>query len=125
VTDRRFPEEDNMADLADLIDTQVKAFNARDLEQFLGCYAQNAVVKDGDGNVLMSGIESIREMYGQLFRNSPQLAAEIPSRMTVGDFVIDEEEIDGFNLPGYPVQIHAVAVYRGTDGVIREVTLLM
>jgi hypothetical protein len=114
-----------MAHPTELVDTQLKAFRERDLEQFLACYSEHSVIKDGDGNVMMSGIESLREVYGQLFRNSPQLAVTIPCEMAVGDYVIHEEQIDGFNLPGYPAQIHAVAVYRVTDGEIREVTLLM
>ena len=109
----------------DLVETQAKAFRERDLELFLACYSEHSVIKDGDGNVMMSGIESLRQMYGQLFQNSPHLAVTIPTEMTVGEYVIHEEQIDGFHLPGYPAQIHAVAVYRVTDGQIREVTLLM
>jgi hypothetical protein len=109
---------------ADIVDAQIKAFQARDLEGFLACYSANAVVKDADGNVMMSGLDSLRRMYGQLFRDSPHLSVEIPTRMAVSDYVIDEERIEGFNLTGYPPTIHAIAVYRVTDGTIHEVTLL-
>ena len=114
-----------MPEPADVVDAQVKAFQGRDLESFLACYSVNAVIKDADGNVMMGGMESLRRMYGQLFRDSPALAVAIPNRMTVGEYVVDEEQIEGFNLAGYPPAIHAVAVYRVSGQSIREVTLLI
>jgi hypothetical protein len=50
----------------------------------------------------MDGLEAIREMYGPLFRDSPQLRTEIPRRMMAGDYVVDEEELSGFILAGFP-----------------------
>lgn len=113
-----------MPEGADIVDAQIKAFQGRDLEGFLACYSANAVIKDADGNVMMSGLDSLRRMYAQLFRDSPCLALQIPNRMAVSEYVIDEKCIEGFNLAGYPSTIHAVAVYRITDGTIQEVTLL-
>ena len=113
-----------MPETADIVDAQVKAFQGRDLESFLACYSANAVIKDADGNVIVSGLDSLRRMYAQLFRDSPGLAVQIPSRMAVSEYVIDEERIEGFNMAGFPPAIHAVAVYRITDGTIHEVTLL-
>jgi hypothetical protein len=113
-----------MPGATDIVDAQIKAFQGRDLEGFLTCYSANAVIKDADGNVMMSGLDSLRRMYAQLFRDSPRLAVQIPNRMVVRDYVIDEERIEGFNLTGFPPAIHAVAVYRVTDGAIHEVTLL-
>jgi hypothetical protein len=113
-----------MPEAADIVDAQVKAFQGRDLAGFLACYSADAVIKDADGNVIMSGLDSLRSMYAQLFRDSPDLSVEIPSRIAVSEYVIDEERIEGFNFAGYPPAIHAVAVYRVTDGAIREVTLL-
>ena len=109
----------------DIVNAQVKAFQGRDLEGFLACYSANAVIKDADGNVMMNGLDSLRRMYGQLFRDSPHLAVEIPNRMAVSDYVVDEERIEGFNLAGYPPTIHAIVMYQVTDGAIHEVTLLI
>jgi hypothetical protein len=82
------------------------------------------VVKDFDGNSMMDGIDVIREQYGQLFRDSPDLHVEIPRRMVQGDYVIDQEVITGFVLPGYPTEMRAVVVYRVRDGVIADMMLL-
>jgi hypothetical protein len=114
-----------MPEETDIVDAQIKAFQGRDLEGFLACYSANAVIKDADGNAMMSGLDSLRRMYAQLFHDSPRLAVQIPNRIAVRDFVVDEERIEGFNLAGYPPAIHAVAVYRIAGGTIREVTLLI
>jgi len=39
--------------------------------------------------------------------------------------VIDEEEISGFVMAGFPAMMHAVVVYLVRDGLIQEVMLLM
>ena len=113
-----------MSEATDLVDRQVAAWRDRDLERFLGFYAPDVKVRDLDGNVLMDGLEAMRGQYGQLFRDSPELSGEIPRRMVIGDYVIDEEDISGFILPGFPATLHAVVIYRVQDGQIREVVLL-
>jgi hypothetical protein len=62
-------------------------------------------------------------MYGGLFVNSPQLAGRIANRIAVGSFVADHEEVDGFNRPGSPSSIQAVAVYQVAEGKISRVAL--
>jgi len=43
----------------------------------------------------------------------------------VGDFVIDEEQISGFNLDVFPSSMSAAVVYRVRDGLIQDVVLVM
>lgn len=113
-----------MPGMTDVADAQIAAFRDRDLERFLGCYAADVVIRDFAGNVLMGSLDVMREQYGQLFRDSPLLTVEIPRRMVVGDHVIDEELVTGFNLPGFPAELHAVVVYKVTGQKIRSVMLL-
>jgi hypothetical protein len=114
-----------MPEATEVVDRQIAAFRDRDLERFVGCYAAGVKIRDFDGNVLMDGLEAIRGQYGPLFRDSPQLAVEIPSRMVAGDYVIDEENLSGFILAGFPTEMRAVVVYRVQDGLINDVVLLM
>jgi hypothetical protein len=58
------------------------------------------MVQSTDRCTLITGIE--RATYGALFANSPALRAEVPTRMRVGELVIDEERVRGLNLPGLP-----------------------
>ena len=113
-----------MSDTADLIDAQVAAYRSRHLERFLGFYSADVTVRDLDGNVLMSGVESMREQYGRLFRDSPNLNVDIPTRMEAGDYLIDEELITGFHLAGFPTELHVIVIYRVQSGKIREVVLI-
>ena len=66
-----------MPDATGVVDRQIAAFRDRDLERFLGCYAQGVKIRSFDGNVLMDGPEAMRGQYGPLFRDSPELKVEI------------------------------------------------
>jgi hypothetical protein len=113
-----------MSEKSDLIDEQVAACRERDLERFLGYYAADTVIRDLDGNVLMNGRQAMREQYGQLFRDSPALRINIPRRTEVGDYVVDEEQISGFRLAGFPTAMRAVVIYRVQHGKINQVVLV-
>lgn len=112
-----------MSDVTEVIDRQVAAYLSRDLEAFLGCYAPEITITDFDGNVVMD-FEGMRERYGTLFRESPDLTATIVNRIVVGDIVIDEEEIHGSNYPGRPSDVHAAVTYHVADGKIDRVVFL-
>jgi uncharacterized protein (TIGR02246 family) len=109
----------------DPVAEQLEAYNARDLERFLACYAPDVVVEDAVGNRMMEGMEALRATYSQLFANSPTLRAEVLNRIRAGEFVIDEERASGMNLPGMPPELHAAIVYRVRDGQIAHVRLLI
>jgi len=106
------------------IDRQIAAYNRRDLEEFVACYALGATIVQPDGSLLASGHDEIRTRYGELFGLSPDLRAEIRNRIEVGSVVIDEELVTGFCLPGMPSEIHAAVVYRVADDLIQEAHLL-
>lgn len=117
--------EVTLDDIADVVAAQLDAYNARDLERFLDCYAQDAVIEDGAGNVMMRGRDAMRTLYGQVFSQSPELHCEIRQRIQVGQYIIDEEAITGFHLDGFPTEVHGAAAYRVVDGRIVHVRLMM
>jgi hypothetical protein len=114
-----------MPEATEVVDRQIAAFRDRDLERFLEFYSAGVKVRDFDGNVLMDGLAAMRGQYGPLFRDSPELSVEIPRRVAAGDYVVDEEQVSGFVLAGYPAAMHAVVVYRVRDGLIHDVVFLM
>ncbi len=114
-----------MTEPVELVDRQIAAFGDRDLEAYLSFYAEDVKVRDFDGNVLMDGHQGMRAQYGPLFRDSPELRVEVPHRIVAGEYVIDEENISGFTLAGFPEAMHAVVVYRVKAGLIHDVTFLM
>jgi len=108
-----------------LIDDQLLAYRARNIDDFLSFYSAEVLIEDGDGNVLMRGREGMRDSYGAFFDASPNLHLEVPQRIEIGDFVIDEELIDGIVIDGnLQPQQHVVTVYRVTNYQISHVTFL-
>jgi hypothetical protein len=105
----------------DAVERQVAAYNAGDVDAFVACYAAEVVFEDADGGVQATGRDEMRERYAELFASSPNLRAEVPSRIRVGSYVVDEERVSGF--PGGDV--HAVAIYRlDPEGLIDRVRFL-
>jgi hypothetical protein len=80
----------------------------------------DVVVQDGLGSTLMEGREAMRREYAPFFAEHPQLRGEILTRITAGDYVIDEEHIHGWQ----PEPVHAVAIYHVADGLIDHVRLI-
>lgn len=109
----------------DAVERQLDAFNRRDLEGFLAAYAPDVVIEDGAGQVMMRGHDGMRAMYGPLFAQSPDLHAEVVTRIGVGDYVVDEERTTGFTFPGFPTELHAAVIYHLAGGRIARVRLLM
>ncbi len=103
----------------DPLEEQLEAYNSRDVERFVACFAADVVVQDAAGAVLATGVDSVRQAYAQLFANSPDLHARIGQRIRVGDYVIDEEFVTGITAPGFPADgLHAAVVYHIVDGKI-------
>ncbi len=106
----------------DPVEEQIAAYNAHDLERFLACYAPEVIFEDASNVRLLEGRQALQEAYASLFANSPELHAEVPTRIRAGEFVVDEEWVTG--VQGKPEPIHAVVVYRVRDGRIVHVRML-
>lgn len=114
-----------MSSTTELIDAQLAAFRARDLEQYISHFSPDVTVTNFEGIELMKGSDGLRENYGPLFTNSPQLSVEIRSRIEWEAFVIDLEHLDGFVNPPDPQTFDACCVYRVIDGKIAAMKFLM
>ncbi len=107
---------------ATLVQRQVEAYNARDLEAFLAFYAEDVeVLRHPTGELVASGREAMREIYGPMFEASPELHCHILQRITAGDFVVDHEHVTGMR-GGEPLR--AVAIYELRGGLIARVWFL-
>jgi hypothetical protein len=118
-------EEFEMSSAADVVDAQIDAYRARDVDAFLSHYADEASVVTFDGTAMFPDKQVMREAYGKLFADSPDLAVSIGNRMTAGDFVVDEEHLSGFHFGEMPTEMTALTVYRVTDGKISRLMLLL
>lgn len=110
---------------ADVVQAQVNAYNAHDLEAFLSTYADEAVVaKAGTGEVLTSGKPALRERYGTLFRRFPSNRARIAERRTEGERTVLDHEIVTGRSPEKPDPWDVGWVrYEVDGGLIRRVEL--
>ena len=113
-----------MSIATDVVDAQIEAYRAKDVERFLSHYADDASVVLFDGTPMFADKQAMREQYGQLFAGSPDLHLTVASRMTAGDFVVDEEHVSGMHFGDMPTEMTALSVYRVTHGKITRVTLL-
>ena len=113
-----------MSMAADVVDAQIEAYRARDVERFLSCYAENASVVLFDRTPMFADKQVMREQYGQLFADSPGLHLTIANRMAAGEFVVDEEHVSGMHFGDLPAEMTALSVYRITDGKIARLMLL-
>lgn len=67
----------------------------------------------------------MRDFFRAVFVNSPELHCDVPRRISVGEWVIDEERITGLHAEGFPEEVHAAVVYRVEYGKITLARVLM
>jgi uncharacterized protein (TIGR02246 family) len=101
----------------DVVQKQVEAYNAQDLDAFCACFSKDCVIADLNGVVTQEGAGQLRERYAALFSQYPENHAQIVSRTAVGDVVVDHELIQ--RSPA--LRIEAIAIYTVRDGLISRV----
>jgi uncharacterized protein (TIGR02246 family) len=105
-----------------LVQKQLDAYNARDMEAFLATYADNAELFDFPAVPRTSGKEAMRKRYQTRFADTT-LHAVIAKRIVMGDTVIDHERIQ-LTLPEGPGVMEAVAIYEVNGNQIAKVTFI-
>ena len=106
-----------------IVDRQLAAYNAKDLEAFLACYAPTAELFELPGQSLASGTAALRERYQQRFAD-PLLHATIANRIVIGDKVIDHEQIRR-TWPEGPGTWEVVAIYEVEAGLIARTWFIL
>jgi hypothetical protein len=101
----------------DVAQAQLDAYNAHDINAFCACYADDVVVRNfPTGEITVSGMAAFRARYIERFK-APTLRAKLLSRMSLGDVVIDHEEVSGLapmGVDGVTPLVVAIAMYRCT-----------
>ncbi len=113
-----------MVEPRDVVQAAIDAYHDHDLDRCLGYYALDVIVKDADGTILMDGVEAVRTRYAKSMSDNPHIHYDIPKRIALGEWVIDEERVTGFTKPGSPDVVRAVLIYRFSGELIREIVLL-
>lgn len=103
-----------------VIERQLAAYNAHDIEGFCATYAEDVVIHNiTSSEPVLAGKRALRERYSERFSNA-ELGASIEARVVSGDFVIDREVVSG--LPGGETRVGVV--YQVSEGLISRVWFL-
>ena len=102
-----------------IVQRQVNAYNARNIDAFLDTYADDIELYDFHSTTPDKGKETMRKNYGEMFKNTPNLYCEIEKRIVIGNKIIDKEKVRVGKQT-----IHAVAVYEVERGKIKKVTFI-
>lgn len=100
----------------DLVQQQLNAYNAHNLEAFLAPYAEDVEIYQFPNTLLSKGKEQMRKDY-LFITKVPKLFCRLQNRVVQGNMVIDHEEVSGFG----PKPLHAVAIYLIEKGKISKV----
>jgi hypothetical protein len=106
---------------AALVQRQLDAYNAHDLEAFIATYSPEIEIFDisNASTAQMTGLEGMRAVYGEMFSTMPNLRCDLGNRIADGAFVVDRE-ICAMGEPGDPPE-RAIAIYQVEDNLIRRV----
>ena len=102
----------------ELVQAQLEAYNAQDLDAYCAFFAKDIVVADLNGGVTTQGLEAYRTRYEGVFRQFPENKAELLNRIAVGSTVIDHEKV--VRSPGGE-SFEVIAIYTLADGKIARV----
>jgi len=102
-----------------ILQRQVNAYNARNIDAFMNTYADDIELYDFPGKLSSKGKEEMRKGYEDLFKNVTNLYCEIENRIVIGNKIIDKEKVRVGTKT-----IHAVAVYEVEKGKIKKVTFI-
>ncbi len=102
------------------VQRQLDAYNRRDLEAFLSCYAPDAVTVTDLGAVVLEGAAAFREKYEARFHGPDWRPAAIEGRLVAMDWVVDHEVIAH---PDGTVR-EALVAFHVSDGLVDRVVVL-
>jgi imidazolonepropionase-like amidohydrolase len=102
-----------------VVQRQVNAYNARDIDAFLATYSADARLNGPDGKLMVERQAAMRTQYAKLFDANKALHVRIEKRRVAGDRVTDSEVVTGL---ANGKTVRATTTYKVTDGKIAEVS---
>ena len=102
-----------------LIDKQIKAYNNRDINAFMKLYSEDIELYNFPHQLTSEGKEPMRKSFGSFFENTPNLHTEIKNRISVGNYIIDQEYVTYNNR-----NLNAIAIYKVEGNKIVTVTFI-
>lgn len=103
-----------------VVQSQLDAYNARNMDAFLATYADDAEIFNFPATSATKGKEEIRKRYALRFVD-PTLHAVIVKRIVLGNIVIDHERVQ-LKFPEGDGVLELGVIYEVRDGRIVRVT---
>ncbi len=106
-----------------VVQRQLEAYNARDLDALLETYAEDARQFEHPGTLVASGHVQIRERMAVRFQE-PNLHARLIKRAIMDNVVIDYEDVSR-TFPEGTGRIELIAIYEVREGKIRTASIVV
>jgi hypothetical protein len=99
-----------------VVQRQLDAYNARDIEALLAIYADDAQMFEHPATLHASGSAALRERFATRFQE-PNLEAVLLNRMVMGNIVVDHERVTR-TFPEGPGKVELLMIYEVQNGRI-------
>jgi hypothetical protein len=106
-----------------IVAKQLNAYNDRDIDTFMSCWAEEAEVYAHPDILLARGRADIRARHVVRFQE-PDLCAHLISRIVMGNHVVDTELVTR-NFPEGAGQVDVIGIYEIEDSLIARAWFLM
>ena len=106
---------------AAVVQRQLDAYNARDIDALLATYAADARQYEHPGTLLATGADQIRARLLTRFQE-PNLHARLVQRAVMGNIVIDHEVVTR-TFPEGSGTVEMVCIYEVREGMIRTASV--
>lgn len=108
---------------AEIVEKQLKAYNERNIDDFLNCFSDQAAVFElGDTVPRIQGKIQLMDVYGSMFEKSKGLNSLVLNRTVIGNRVIDYERISGIS--GKNEDVFLIMIYEVSEGKIVKAFVL-
>lgn len=109
---------DQLNDPRAVVQCQLDAYNARDIDALLATYADDAQLFEHPAKLLASGAAQLRERFTTRFQE-PNLHAQLIDRVVMGSVVLDHEVVTR-TFPEGPGTLQVMMIYEVANGRIAK-----
>ena len=109
---------DGADEIEAIVQGQLEAFNAHDVERFLAYFADDFTAFEFPNIARLEGKAAGREAYRALFSENPDLRAHVSARIVRPPCVIDHEHMSGHRRR--PDGTNGFVIYEVRNGLIRR-----
>lgn len=108
----------NNAEIIEVVNKQLEAYNNRNYETFASCYRSDIISFDLHTSKVieeMSG-SGFFEHYSEKFKENPEIHCKVTERIVNGNMVVDNELISNFQGGSH----NELVIYQVEDGIISK-----